>query len=178
MKTCPLLENHQIRVRLHIERNNRYWIAWIPALGISTCSASGNTPHDSVEQLNKIAWDMLDSLKEKELKLPEADQPWQSPSIQYYISSNKKKTGNKTERIKSAAIVHNGIVYAMAPPARHHNIIHLVYNRTGEKINGAQGFLTTSNRFVDREEARRIATKSGQCEKTIHKTKLFSEDLW
>jgi hypothetical protein len=43
-----------------------------------------------------------------------------------------------------------------------------------------QGFLTNTNEFVDRVEAREIALKAGQLEgrKVHHETKLFSEDLY
>lgn len=40
-----------------------------------------------------------------------------------------------------------------------------------------QGFLTNTNRFVGREEAKTIATKAGQIEDTPHK-ELYSEDLY
>ena len=39
-----------------------------------------------------------------------------------------------------------------------------------------QGFLTSKNRFVDREEAGKIAFEQGQTEQ-LHKT-LYSEDLY
>ena len=42
-----------------------------------------------------------------------------------------------------------------------------------------QGFLTSHNRFVGREEARELALKSGQITNdSLHETKLFSEDLY
>jgi hypothetical protein len=43
----------------------------------------------------------------------------------------------------------------------------------GENI---QGFLTNTNRFVDREEGAQIAFDSGQIEQ--HKITLYSEDLY
>lgn len=45
--------------------------------------------------------------------------------------------------------------------------------------NYIQGFLTSKNRFVGREEAKIIALDAKQIvEPTINKTDLFSEDLW
>lgn len=42
-----------------------------------------------------------------------------------------------------------------------------------------QGFLTTKNRFVDREEGAKIALGSGQIEKLNYSSKtLYSEDLY
>lgn len=44
-----------------------------------------------------------------------------------------------------------------------------------------QGFLTSRNRFVDREEAYKIATEQGQIDPTIHNLlgdKLDSSDLY
>ena len=46
-------------------------------------------------------------------------------------------------------------------------------NAAGETV---QGFLTNTNRFVDRAEAGDIAFNCGQT--TEHKRHLFSEDVW
>jgi hypothetical protein len=61
---------------------------------------------------------------------------------------------------------------------RHHNIINLRGELLGLPTHGdvIQGFLTSSDRFVDREEAAEIAFKSGQIDNSI-KT-LYSEDLY
>jgi hypothetical protein len=45
-------------------------------------------------------------------------------------------------------------------------------NSVGENV---QGFITSTGRFVDRDEAGEIAAKAGQIEKPKH---LFSEDLY
>lgn len=44
-------------------------------------------------------------------------------------------------------------------------------------INGEQGFLTSTGRFVSREEGKEIALASGQIKSTFSGT-LCSEDLW
>ena len=50
-------------------------------------------------------------------------------------------------------------------------------SRLGEQIAGRnQGFLTSRGRYVDREEAMKIAQATGQT--TSDKSGLFSEDLY
>lgn len=91
-----------------------------------------------------------------------------------------------SERISAAAIEHNGKVVSLPPPARHHTIIMelsaaeelLVPVATPALVRGRQGFLTSTGRFVTREEARDLAIRSGQCPQPRHGTMLFSEDLW
>lgn len=79
---------------------------------------------------------------------------------------------------------------------RHHNIIGVLPENTESKItierakelnidwpvdntDITQGFVTSTGRFVDREEAAKIALDSGQInELKYSKTKLFSEDLY
>jgi hypothetical protein len=68
---------------------------------------------------------------------------------------------------------------------RHHNcietfamIVGFPYDENGLKLmqTEIEGFLTSKNRFVGREEAGRIAFASKQTKKLINK--LHSEDLW
>ena len=42
----------------------------------------------------------------------------------------------------------------------------------------AQGFVTSEGKFVDREEARKIAEAAGQGQLPLRRLELFSEDLW
>lgn len=68
-------------------------------------------------------------------------------------------------------------VISAPPPARHHNLFAVVVGRSASK----SGFLTSTGRFVDREEALRIALASGQPlidHPARHARELFSEDLW
>lgn len=85
------------------------------------------------------------------------------------------------EWVQQAAIMDGDKPYAMWPPNRHHNIIHELA-RLGRPtpIKGEQGFLTSTDRFVGREEARCIAVSCGQLTDATahHHSKLFSEDLW
>lgn len=63
---------------------------------------------------------------------------------------------------------------------RHMNCLYQMVAITGKFQDDAgeeiQGFLTSKNRFVDREEAGRIAFSVGQTKEL--KSYLFSEDLW
>lgn len=90
------------------------------------------------------------------------------------------------ERIVAAAILdHEGKIWSVEPPGRHHNVIALM----GEKYQegrlhdeNTQGFLTSVGRFVRRKPALRIAAKAGQLpdgiKRTVPEDQLFSEDLW
>lgn len=91
----------------------------------------------------------------------------------------------KTERIAAAAICVDGEVQHMLPPNRHHNVMHRFYRETGRIVGpDEQGFITDQGRFVDREEALKIATAAGQLNGLRDKPgayrgkELFSEDLW
>ena len=65
---------------------------------------------------------------------------------------------------------------------RHMNCMYQMVAITGlrdcEAGESIQGFLTSKNRFLSREEAMILAKEMGQVEKTINSTKLFSEDLY
>jgi hypothetical protein len=66
---------------------------------------------------------------------------------------------------------------------RHHNCMYLMIAITGlyQHLAGEeiQGFLTSQNRFVNREDGAKIALKSGQIDKLNYSTKdLYSEDLY
>jgi hypothetical protein len=80
------------------------------------------------------------------------------------------------ERIVAAATVHEGIVYT---GRRHCQIIQDICAKTGVKrVVGRQGFTTDTGRFVDREEAGRIAIAAGQIDKLqYHREQLFSEEI-
>jgi hypothetical protein len=89
------------------------------------------------------------------------------------------------ERIHVAAIKHaDGTVYAVPRPGRHHTVIAYMseqgkpYNCRNEERH-EQGFVTSVGRFVDREEACRIARAAGQIlQKTGGRDTLYSEDVW
>lgn len=66
-------------------------------------------------------------------------------------------------------------IVSAPPPARHHNLFALA-GRPDES-----GFLTSTGRFVGRQEALKLALASGQPmidHPSRHARLLFSEDLW
>lgn len=70
------------------------------------------------------------------------------------------------------------VIVSAAPPARHHNLF-IAYKRLGPP--DKQGFVTSTGRFVERDEALQIALASGQPMingSGRHTSDLFSEDLW
>lgn len=92
------------------------------------------------------------------------------------------------ERIARAAVKHQDRVWHSAPPARHHDVLARIAKFHPTPIIGEQGFLTSTGRFVDRTEARKIAEaadqiiagrvdKDGIPYKADH-PHLFSEDVW
>lgn len=66
---------------------------------------------------------------------------------------------------------------------RHHNCMHNMLALTGLEADykagkSIQGFLTNTNRFVDRIEGAKIALESKQIEKLQFGKQLYSEDLY
>lgn len=59
---------------------------------------------------------------------------------------------------------------------RHHNCFTIRSIITNDDNEREQGFLTNTDRFVDREEAGRIAYEAGQIKEKNNF--LYSEDLW
>lgn len=85
------------------------------------------------------------------------------------------------EKIDAAAIrLSDGVVVAVARPGRHHDVIRKVKEQNLNLRQAVQGFLIDLNRFVDREEAFKIASSAGQIIRNKPKaiTWLYSEDLW
>lgn len=97
----------------------------------------------------------------------------------------------RMDRDRAAAATNNtdtvpyrAMIYTQPAPARHHHILH---SMPSSHIDGgtvgehAQGFITSTGRFVDRKEAMTIAFLSGQVKPETIMRKvpdLFSEDLW
>lgn len=79
-----------------------------------------------------------------------------------------------TETIISAAIHQGGCIISLPSPARHHTIIKHMVEDLGlnPPINGIQGFLTNTGRFVNRTTAYKIAFPNDEPKL------LYSEDLW
>jgi hypothetical protein len=88
-------------------------------------------------------------------------------------------------KIVSAAVLLEGTVYFMDPPARHYNIIQSMTQFLGrsQDYRWEQGFLTDTGDFVRRKPALMIAENAGQLKRkqgpgTYQGPELFSEDLW
>lgn len=72
-----------------------------------------------------------------------------------------------------------GVVHSAPPPARHHTIIHAMHRLRPEPFLGEQGFITSTGRWVDRQQAMGIAVAAGQVPpEKVTAPRLFSEDLW
>lgn len=90
-----------------------------------------------------------------------------------------------TERIVAAAVWTRGVAVSLAAPARHHNIIHALFNvGLHQRGDDVEGFLTSIGRFVCRYEALSIALAREQVTPRGHERLangmqcLFSEDVW
>lgn len=92
-----------------------------------------------------------------------------------------------TEHIVSAAVQWHGLTVSLPRPARHGDILRMLFDRE-QRSRGMvtlvgpheEGFLTNRGEFVDRSAARLIAVNSGQMgSKTgVNERMLFTEDLW
>lgn len=84
------------------------------------------------------------------------------------------------EAIVAAAVMLDDEVWQLPRPARHHHILWALDQvLPGRAIEAhVQGFMTNTGRFVEREEAARIASMAGQVGKLSAPPHLFSEDLW
>lgn len=91
----------------------------------------------------------------------------------------------ETETVVAAACIHKGTVYSLPPPARHHTVMRHIWDTISQDAfigPGAQGFVTSTGRFVNRRQALRIVKAAGQPQ-IDHPAlnaggRLFSEDLW
>lgn len=80
------------------------------------------------------------------------------------------------EIILAAALRERGLILTMLPCARHADII-----GRAALLGMADyecGFLTSGGRFVDREEAARVALASGQVTRLVRPPGLYTEDVW
>lgn len=89
------------------------------------------------------------------------------------------------ETIEKAACLYKGVVYSLPRPARHHTVMHHIWDTVSKDAfigPAAQGFVTSRGRFVNRRHALRIVMAAGQPQ-IDHPAlnvggRLFSEDLW
>lgn len=84
-----------------------------------------------------------------------------------------------TERIIAAAVRYQGATFSLLPPARHGECLWLLRAARPDSHDEEQGFVTDRNRFVGRQEARKIAEAAGQLiERAGNLPELYSEDVW
>ncbi len=78
-----------------------------------------------------------------------------------------------------ALIATDGTMWTLPPPYRHGDIIFILAGR-GHKtpIKGEQGFVLNDGKFINREDALKLARDNGQLLKEHNPKYLFSEDLW
>jgi hypothetical protein len=84
-------------------------------------------------------------------------------------------------KITHVAIMYNGKLYSLPAPNRHHNVIGLIYEQTGDTMRGTneQGFLDEEGMFLRRAPALIRAEQTGQLKaKKVFSNQLYSEDLW
>jgi hypothetical protein len=86
------------------------------------------------------------------------------------------------QRFNGAPVYPRYITMTAPPPARHHSLLASAFTLVGHGTGPEdQGFITSTGRFVGREEGLSIALASGQPmidHPSRHDRLLFSEDLW
>ena len=80
------------------------------------------------------------------------------------------------ERITGVALWFEGEFYSLPQPARHGDLIAQVHAKHGRSRGTQQGFITSTERFVSRAEAARIAYAAKQIPEAV--SHLYSEDVW
>jgi len=85
--------------------------------------------------------------------------------------------------VASAIKAINGDVYSVMKPGRHHHCITLMWEKDASEMHISgntckQGFMTNTNRYIGRREARALAVANGQALYIHHPDEIFSENLW
>ena len=81
--------------------------------------------------------------------------------------------------VEYAAIKSRGVVYYADRPARHHNLLHKLYDMNGEIFTGQQGFVLSNGEWCGREVGLIIARAADQLlDRHDHPTQLFSESIF
>lgn len=97
----------------------------------------------------------------------------------------RARESSDPERVLQASVLlpaapgHTRVIATLPRPARHHHILHTMWELLPGSHLHDQGFLTTTGRHVDREEGARLAVGAAQVqEQSLRAGHLFSEDLW
>lgn len=105
----------------------------------------------------------------------------------YWLTIIKSEINKVLEGVEKEMIICSAILMAdgcIIRGHRHHNCIATIsdiprYRADNRYIeSGVQGFVTSKNRFVTREEAKILAVNAGQLTKSTSNERLFSEDLY
>jgi hypothetical protein len=85
--------------------------------------------------------------------------------------------------VVAAAIQAFGLTFSLPPPARHHNVLHLMHKLEIPDrpiwIMSRQGFLLSNGSWVSRKDAWLVAVAAEQLlDRAGNGPELFSEDVW
>lgn len=85
--------------------------------------------------------------------------------------------------VASAIRALNGDVYSVMKPGRHHHCIAMMHEHYASEVyisgnTDDNGFMTNTNRYIDRKEARELVIANGQAKYIMHPEELYSENLW
>lgn len=87
------------------------------------------------------------------------------------------------ETIVGVAAKAYGKLYQLPKPNRHHHLLDIMYKEKNEAFQVAadeEGFITSTGRYVNREEGLVIAEKANQVIAERHRpgSELYSESVW
>jgi len=91
------------------------------------------------------------------------------------------KTTRRGRKVVSVALRKDDMIYSLPRPARHHDVIHKIYDVIDRQVTSEyeQGFLDSEGMFMDRETAMVFAKKNNQIIRLpVMSETLYSEDLW
>ncbi len=104
-------------------------------------------------------------------------------NAEQYEKTDKFSVEYGTRIIAAAIREDDGTVWSLPAPNRHGDVFRYIGETKGDKPTCTkedgtnQGFISSTGKFVTRFQARAIAVRYGQLERTRFK-ELYSEDLW
>lgn len=101
--------------------------------------------------------------------------------VDYVCEQDPRVLTAPVDEIVGVALRHKDLLLALPRPNRHHNVGFFATCVLGIKPpygRDEMGFYLKDGTFLNREEAREHALKTGQVTETDHPRELFSEDLW
>ena len=128
---------------------------------------NNDTIDNFVEYTSKIASEIVDILKPYHFGNVMPSEYIVCSAIHY---DDNRKHYHQPDNIETGFVIAG---------LRHHNCFYTIATLKGETIKGmkeTQGFLTNDNRFLDREDAGKLAFTCGQIKEKV--STLFSEDIY